>query len=301
MKKVIAIDLGATHLRVAIINKEGEILTKQKEETQEGDSGEVVTKQIKEHISPLIDEYEPQAIAIGSIGPLKDGKIVNPSNLNFNKVPLKKPLEEEFNLPVKLFNDCQAAVWGEKIYGAGQDYNNLIYVTISTGIGAGTIIDNHLLKGKNNNAAEVGHQIIEENYNFKCNCGSLGHWEGIASGDKIPRFFRTWLKEEDKKVKFQPEDAETILSHKNNNTVQEFLEQLGKINARAISNLIVAYNPALITFGGAVVLNHPKTILEPIKNNIDHFLEEPEIKITPLGEDIILMGAAASYFHPPEE
>ncbi|MEF8847251.1 MAG: ROK family protein [Candidatus Paceibacterota bacterium] len=299
MKKVIAIDLGATHLRVAVINKEGEILTKKKERTKKGDSGEIVTEQIKKQISPLID-YEPKAITIGSIGPFEQGGIVNPSNLDFNEVPLKQPIEEEFDLPVKLFNDCQAAVWGEKVYGAGKNYNNLVYITISTGIGGGVIVGNHLLKGANNNAAEVGHQIIEEKYNFECNCGNFGHWEGIASGDKIPRFFRTWLKEQNKEVKFQPKDTETILSHKNNNTVEGFLKQLGKINARAVSNLIVAYNPALITFGGAVLLNHPNVILEPIKNNIDHFLKEPEMKVTPLGGDIILMGAAASYFNPPK-
>ncbi len=301
MKQVIAIDLGATHLRVAIINDEGEILTKDKENlTQQGQTGEVITNQIVELISPLTKDYDPKAITIGSIGPLEQGGIKSPSNVDFNFIPLKQTLEVQFDLPVKLFNDCQAAVWGENIYGAGKNLQNLIYVTVSTGIGGGAIVDGHLLKGKNNNAVEIGHQIIEEKYNFECSCGETGHWEGIASGENLPRFFKTWSEKNSKEVNFKPNNAKAILDKANNTQVKNFIKELGYYNAKAVSNLIVAYNPALITFGGAVALNHPDLIINPIKNNIDHFLRQPEIKITPLGENITLMGAAASYFHPPK-
>jgi len=299
LEQVIAIDLGATHLRVAVVTKEGEIVTKNKQKIKkQGSNGRVIIEQIKSEIKPLLGQYEPKAITIGSIGPLQQGKIIEPSNLNFDEIPLQKPLEEEFNLPVKLFNDCQAAVWGEKNYGAGQNHDNLVYTTISTGIGGGAIVDNHLLKGKNNNAVEVGHQVIEEKYNFECNCGENGHWEGIASGENLPRFFKTWLKRNNKEVDFEPDSTKKILSHAQEEPIKEFTKELGKINARAVSNLIVAYNPSLITFGGAVTLNHPDVFLKPIKENIDQFLNKPEIKVTPLGEDIILMGAAASYFFP---
>lgn len=300
LEKVIAIDLGATHLRVAVVNKEGKILTKTKQKiNQQGSDGKVVVKQIKSEIEPLLGQYKPKAITMGSIGPLQQGTIKEPSNLDFDEVPLQKPLEEKFSLPVRLFNDCQAAVWGENIYGAGQDYNNLMYVTISTGIGGGAIVNGHLLKGANNNAVEVGHHIIEQKYNFQCSCGETGHWEGIASGENLPRFFKAWLQENNKQVDFEPNSAKEILSRAQQKPVKQFTKELGRINARAVSNLITAYNPALITFGGAVALNHPETILKPIKNNVDHFLAEPEMKITPLGEDITLVGAAASYFHPP--
>ena len=101
-----------------------------------------------------------------------------------------------------------------------------------------------------------------------------------------------------KEVDFEPDSTKKILSHAQEEPIKEFTKELGKINARAVSNLIVAYNPSLITFGGAVTLNHPDVFLKPIKENIDQFLNKPEIKVTPLGEDIILMGAAASYFFP---
>lgn len=301
-EQIIAIDLGATHLRTAVVNDQGEILTEDKEKlTRQDQTGEVVTNQIVQQTSLLVKDYEPQAITIGSIGPLKQGGVKNTPNVNFDFIPLKQPLQAHFDLPVKLFNDCQAAVWGENIYGAGKDLQNLVYITISTGIGGGAVVDGHLLKGADNNAAEIGHQIIEEKYSFECSCGQgTGHWEGIASGENLPRFFKTWLKENQKEVDFQPENAEVILNHSDNAAVQQFLQELGRLNARAVSNLIVAYNPSLITFGGAVALNHPNLILNPIENNIDTFLKEPEIKVTPLGEEITLIGAAASYFNPPQ-
>jgi len=306
MDKVIAIDLGATHLRAAVISSEGKVLIKDRQElNKKGEDGKIISEQIIELISPLIEKYEPKAITIGSIGPLdfEQGAIVNTPNVKFSFIPVKKPLESEFNLPVKLFNDCQAAVWGENIYGAGKEFQNVVYITISTGIGGGAVVDNHLLRGADNNAVEIGHQIIEEEYNFECSCNKgTGHWEGIASGENLPRFFKAWLNKNNLEVDFRPSSSKDVLDRaENNDTVKKFIKQLGEINARAVSNVIVAYNPALITLGGAVALNHPKIILNPVKNNIDHFLKEPEIKITPLGENITLIGAAASYFHPPQE
>lgn len=305
MKKVIAIDLGATHLRVAVVNEKGKVATKNRESlNKSGESNKAISKQMINQIAPLIEEYDPQAITIGSIGPLdlKKGAIVNTPNVKFNLIPIKEPLESEFNLSVKLFNDCQAAVWGEATYGAGKDLQNVVYITISTGIGGGAVVDNHLLKGVNNNAVEIGHQIVEEKYDFKCSCGKgKGHWEGIASGENLPRFFKAWLDKNNLEVDFDPTDSKAILGQaENNETVKSFVKELGKINARAISNIIVAYSPALITIGGAVTLNHPKIILDPIKDNIDHFLKEPKIKITPLGEEITLIGATASHFYPPQ-
>ncbi len=124
---------------------------------------------------------------------------------------------------------------------------------------------------------EFGYHLeiyLEENYNFECSCGETGHWEGVASGESLPRFFKVWLKRNDKKVNFQPKDAKTILNNSENNTVQQFLTELGKMNARAVSNLIVAYDPSLITFGGAVALNHPDLILPPIKEHVDNFIDK---------------------------
>lgn len=307
MEKIcLALDIGATNLRIALINKQGKILKKVCQPTKrQGKDGKVITDQIIKLADSLVKK-EPllSGVGIASAGPLdyKKGGIKNSPNIPFQFVPLLKPLSSTFGLPVSLLNDCLAAVWAEKIYGAGKNLENLVYVTISTGIGGGAIVNSHLLFGKNGNAVEVGHSIIEEKYNFLCSCGKgRGHWEGIASGNDIPRFFQAWLKKTKSKTNFKAKSAKDIFSAaKNKNRIAlKFIEELGKINARALSNIIVAYDPELITLGGAVVLNNKELILKPIKKYIDRFLTPPKIKITPLGKDIVLLGAAATVFYPP--
>ena len=307
MEKIcLALDIGATNLRIALINKQGKILKKICQTIKRrGKDGKIVTDQIIK-LTDFLIKKEPllSGIGIASIGPLdyKKGGIKNSPNIPFRFIPLLGPLSSTFGLPISLLNDCLAAVWAEKIYGAGKHLESLVYITISTGIGGGAIVDNHLLFGKDGNAAEIGHFIIEEKYNFLCSCDKgRGHWEGIASGSNLPRFFQAWLKKTKSKANFKTKSAKNIFSAaKNKDRIAlKFIEELGKINARALSNIIVAYNPELITLGGAVVLNNKELILEPIKKYIDHFLTPPKIKITPLGKDIVLLGAAAVVFYPP--
>lgn len=308
-KVALAIDIGASNLRAALVASNGKILKKAAEPAKKtGKSGKVVTEQILRMIRELAcDKFSRlTGIGVGAIGPLdyKKGGILQSPNIPFKFVPLIEPVSSASGLPVFLLNDCLAAVWGEKIWGAGKDLNNLVYITISTGIGVGAIVDGELLAGKEGNAAEMGHQIIEEKYNFLCSCGKgRGHWEGIASGRNIPRFFKAWLKEKALKVPFKHDAAKDIFeaAKRKNKIALKFIEELGKINARAISNIIVAYDPALITLGGAVALNNKELILSPLKKYLDKYLTPPKIKITPLGESIVLWGAAASVFYPPKQ
>ncbi|MBI2577515.1 MAG: ROK family protein [Candidatus Wildermuthbacteria bacterium] len=301
----IAIDFGASNLRVALVSQEGKILSKKKEETlKEGSSGTVITKQIVRLIHSLLEENKikkVKGIGISSIGPLnyKRGGPENSPNIPFAFVPLVQPLQKEFSVPVLLYNDGNAAVLGEKQFGAGKNIQNLVYVTISTGIGGGAIVDGKLLLGKGGNAAEVGHFIVDTHYNIPCTCGAgVGHWEGLASGRNIPRFFETWIKQQKKIVSFEAKEAKDIFEVAKNGDAAalEFLEELAKINGRAISNIIAGYDPELITLGGSVGLNNPKIILAGITKYIDHFLKSPKILITKLGEDIVLLGAAALVF-----
>ena len=301
----IAIDLGASNLRIALVSANGSIIAKIKAQTsKEGATGSVITHQIIGLVRLLLQETETKrikGIGISSIGPLnyKRGGPEHSPNIPFPFVPLVQPLEKEFSSPVLLLNDCNAAVLGEKYFGAGKNVKNLVYATISTGVGGGAIVDGNLLLGKGGNAAEVGHFIVDSLYNIPCTCQKgIGHWEGLASGRNIPRFFETWLKATNKTSLFIPKEAKDVFdaAKNGNSTAQEFLEELSRVNARAISNIIAAYDPELITLGGSVVLNNPRVILEGIKKYVEHYLAVPRIIITLLKEDITLMGAAAGVF-----
>ncbi len=311
MKKnlAIAIDLGASNLRIALISKTGKILKYSKTETpRKGNSGIIITKKIITLINSLLENQPKKQIAgigISSIGPLdfKSGKILDSPNIPFKNVPLVSPLKKYFNLPVYLSNDCSAAVWGEKIFGVGRKYKNLVYVTISSGIGGGAIVDNHLLNGHTYNIAEIGHFIVDTRYNLLCGCKKgRGHWEGCCSGNNLPRFFKYWLKINGIKEKCPVKTSADIfaLAKKSNKTILKFIEEIGLINARGFSNIIIAYNPEIITVGGAVFLNNEKFILPNIKKNIDKYLVPPKIIATPLKENITLLGAAALILFPPK-
>lgn len=307
-KLAIAVDLGATNVRVALVSQEGKILKKIRETTtKQGRNGIVITNQIIRMIQEIcrdIHQKRLAGISISSIGPLdyeKGGPVRSPS-IPFGFVPLVKPLEKTCSLPVHLLNDAKAAALGEKYFGAGKNVKNLVYITISTGIGGGAIVDGHLLLGKGGNAAEIGHMIIDTTYNFPCGCGKgVGHWEGYASGKNIPQFFQFWLKKTDKKVAIQFQEAKDIFTQarRKNRLALEFLGELSKINARAISNIIVAYDPELITIGGSVALNNPKFILDGINKYVDHCLKPPKTQITKLGDDISLLGVTATIFSTP--
>ncbi len=310
MKVAISLDIGASNLRAAIVSQEGKILKKVSEKTRkEGKSGTVITNQVIKLIESLLQKESLKKIAgigISSIGPLdyKKGGILNTPNVPFKFIPLVKPLEKRFSMPVFLLNDCNAAVWGEKHFGAGKKINNLVYITISTGIGGGAIVDGKLLFGKGGNAVEIGHSIIDTKYNFLCSCKKgKGHWEAYSSGRNLPRFFKFWLRKKKLKLNFKIKEAKDIfdLAKRGEKIAKKFIfEEIGKINARGVSNIIVAYDPELITLGGSVVLNNPDLILSPIKKYIDHFLKLPKIQITPLKEDVTLLGAGAAVFFQPK-
>jgi len=302
-KLAVAVDLGGTNVRVALVSEKGKILKKAKEQTvKKGRNGIVITHQITRLIQTIVEVIgKKQVVGIGifSAGPLdyKRGGPVHAPNIPFPYVPLVGPISKSFSLPVFLLNDAKAAALGEKHFGAGKKVRNLVYITISTGIGGGAIVDGNLLLGKGGNATEIGHFTVDTTYSFPCGCkNGAGHWECLASGANIPLFFKFWVRHTKKHITFRAQKARDIFeqARRKNNIAVEFLDELAKINARAVSSIIVAYDPELITLGGAVALNNPKFIIDGINKYVDHYLELPKIQITKLGEDISLLGAAAA-------
>ncbi len=301
----VAVDIGATNIRVAHGDENG-LNGKLSEVTDRGHGPEGVPAQIIRMIKELgIDNF--LAVGVGSIGPidLKIGYITETPNYPFNHIPVTGPLTEEFNVPARIVNDCAAAVLGEQTFGAGKGLSNLVYVTLSTGLGGGAIVDGHLLMGKDGNAPEIGHLTIDPDSPLVCGCGGRGHWEAYSSGANIPKFARELLKEMDAGHSLLMELAgspEAITSEmvfeaakKGDHVALRIVEEVGRVNAVGFANIVNAFDPELITVGGSIALNNPELILNPIHENIDRHLinRRPEIMITPLGEDAVLYGALA--------
>ena len=302
---LLAVDIGATNIRVASGDHEG--LNSKLSETTDKDNGPLgVSAQIIRMAHELgMDSVE--SAGVGSIGPIDiaSGNIVNTTNLPFKEIPVTEPLKEAFDIPISLLNDCTAAVLGEKSFGAGKKVDNLAYVTLSTGLGGGAIVDGHLLIGKDGNAVEVGHITISPDSPLTCGCGSPGHWEAYSSGNNIPNFARHILREEERSSlihELTGGDPGTLTAKilfdaakAGDTAALRVVDELGKVNAVGFANVVNAFDPELITIGGSIALNNPELILEPILENIDmHLLNRrPRIMITPLGDDVVLYGALA--------
>ena len=318
-KLAIGVDLGGTNVRVALGDNKGRMLRKNVERTDKSHGPEGISNQIKRMILSVLGKKDELrnvlGVGVGSAGPLdiKKGGLMKPTNFPFKFVPLVKPLEEEFGLPVYLLNDCVAAAMGEKHFGLGKGCENLVYVTISTGIGGGAYVDGHLLMGKDGNAHEVGHIVIDYEGRLVCGCGKKGHWEAYCSGRNIPRFAKLILeKMPESEIRrselFSSKPIEEITSKdiydaakRGDPVALKVVEEVGRLNAIGIANIINAYDPTLITLGGSVTLYNEELVLAPIKKYIGDYVVNriPKIMITPLRENVVLYGAIAMVFNPP--
>jgi glucokinase len=300
-KPVAAVDLGATTTRAALVGDGGEILGMATSPTPgPGDSARGVTRLLAGLIREVLGSTgvsSPGAIGVSACGPVdhQKGAVVRPPNLPFPEILLVKPLGEEFRVPVRIANDCHAGVLGEVVYGAGAGCRDLVYITLSTGIGGGVVSGGRLVLGRDGNAAEIGHFHVDSTWNLPCGCGGTGHWEGYAAGRFLPRFYARWCEGEGhaplEPGVSPPADIFTA-ARRGDPAALGFLEALGMINGRGISDVIVAYDPSLIVLDGSVILRNEDLILPYLLPHVDRFLPLPEIRLTALGGLAPLLGAS---------
>jgi len=268
----VAIDIGATNIRVAIGDSRG-LRKKVKEPTWAGEDPFGLSEQMIRLIES-IKAGPIESIGIGSIGPIniREGMITNTPNYPYKNVPVTAPLVERYGVPVRLLNDCAAAVLGEKVFGAGKGLRTLVYVTLSTGLGGGAIVDDTLLLGKNGNAVEVGHFTIDPASSIVCGCGCRGHWEGFCGGKNLPRYAEALLdglnwsssllyKASGGDPMNLTADAIFEAARQGDPYAQMIIDKVGEKNAIGFANIINAYDPELITVGGSIALENPDQVL----------------------------------------
>ncbi|MEM1634276.1 MAG: ROK family protein [Nanopusillaceae archaeon] len=191
---------------------------------------------------------------------IKKGKIILSPNLNIKKFNLKKFLERNFEKEFIIVNDAIAACIGEKIFGKYKE-KNFVYITISSGIGAGIIVNDKVLLGKQGNAHEVGHMTIDFNSKIKCSCNKYGHWEAYCSGNSIPNFVKHYSKLKGYNVFDNIQKAEDFFKvYRKYSIGIEIFKILQKINSIAIANVCNMFDPERIVIGGSVALNNKNLI-----------------------------------------
>lgn len=275
----LCIDIGGTNTLFGVGNGDFELVDKRKSsEFLEDIHGTVQDVLSNSQIQKIED------VAVAAAGPInREEGVFHPPNIDEERINLVEPLENFGD--VSLINDCTSAVIGEHEYG-GHGVDNLVYLTISSGIGAGTVIDNKVLEGAHGNFGEVGHMVLEEN-GLECGCGGNGHWEAYCSGNSLPQ-----MAEELTGKTF--EDALHLFDsyHEGDSHAEQVIERMQEMNSLAVAKIVNMFNPEKIVLGGAVALNHPEVVVDPLQEKVEEesVNEVPEIEVCDLGERAVLHG-----------
>ena len=193
VKNRIGIDVGGTNVKIALVNEKGQIIYSNSVPTRAEMGYEYTVNNIKQAIYDLMKEtkLEPkniEGIGFGFPGQVdyKAGIVRNAPNIpGWVEVPIAKLIEDEFHIPTRVDNDVRCAALGELNYGAGKGCENLICITVGTGIGSGLIVNGKLVRGASNAAGEIGHIKLQMHDGPICGCGDTGCLEAFASGPSI--------------------------------------------------------------------------------------------------------------------
>jgi len=283
---VLGIDVGGTKIAAGRVNERAEILDSVVVPTRATEGYEVSIGQVYTAIRACLRE-DVSAMGICAPGPLnpKTGVVLNPPNLpDWRDVPLAELVSREFGLPCRIENDANAAGLAETRFGAARGYSSVFYVTWSTGIGTGIILDGGIYHGKNGQAGEGGHVTIDYLSRVHCGCGLPGCIEALASGTALAR---RGLDPAKIAIAAQAGDASAL----------EILEELALMMGAWLGGMISLLDPEIIVIGGGL-----SQVGEPLferlrrvapTRSINQFAASTPIVPAQLGASVGILGAAA--------
>ena len=272
MKYAIGIDIGGTKISIALGTSSGKILARREIPTRTGAKTKACVKELALNLRALILHscISPQkilGIGVGCPGAVDSSKGTLPRSPNlpgWKGIPLKKILQKATGLPVHLANDANAAAVGEIVFGTGKNMHNFIYITVSTGIGGGIVIDEKLYEGSGFVAGEIGHtSIVPEGK--KCACGKRGCLEAYASGTAIKNFVRERMTKSNTMIwEFLPKNKRFnarqvgMAAREGDKLSIESYRQASYYLGVGIANLLNILNPEKVVIGGGVLKSAPK-------------------------------------------
>lgn len=312
MRKLLCgVDLGGTKLAAALVDDGGTIRDKIVVTDHVTMRDQEIVLYMVRLIKTLLTRNQLQETDLQGIGVCfpghiryKEGITITTSNLpGFKNFPLKQAVQEHFTVKVIADNDANAQTYAEYKYGAGRGYSDMIFVTISSGIGGGIIIDHKLYHGMTGTSGEFGHIIIDPHSKIKCGCGNYGCLMGCASGLSLPQVAQKYL---DRGSKTALNGAE--LSKMDGKTLKIGLERRDELCQRiaaeyaeyigiAVQNIFQIFNPPIIVLGGGLMKlgdDFFQQILATFRRLAQDMLYDPlEIVLSQLGDDAGIIGAAS--------
>lgn len=311
MKKIIGLDLGGTFIKIGVVTDKGKILSKKEIPTPKRQGRRKILEVMAESINNCLKDYPKReflGIGIGTPGLVdKDGKVFLAPNLpNWDNLNIKKIFEEKFSLPVKVENDANAITWGEYKFGAGKGYDNIICITLGTGVGGGVVLNGKLLRGAKYSAVEIGHMPICY-AGPRCNCGNIGCIEQYVGAKYIVDMAKKKLKGRKSVIleivggkmdKITPRIISEAYN-RGDKLAKEIWIEVGIYLGTLFSGLVNLLNPQVIVIGGGVA-QVGGILFSTIKKTIDErsfSLLTKDVKVVPakLGKDAGIISCASLF------
>ena len=308
MSLTVGIDVGGTKIAGGVVDEHGKILATARRESPATDT-DAIEQSIQDLVAELRHDHDVVAVGVGAAGfvDAMRSTVLFAPNLAWRDEPLRLHLERRINLPVVIENDANAAAWGEFTFGAGEDVQDTLLVTVGTGVGGGIVLNGQLHRGAFGVAAEIGHMRVAPDGRI-CGCGNRGCWEQYASGTALVRdtkeqarqgslIARSLLDRAGGDVEAINGPLITEAARAGDSFAQEQLASLGKWLGEGIASLTAILDPAVVVIGGGVS-EAGDLLLDPVRAHFRanltgrHVRPELEVRAALLGNEAGMIGAA---------
>ena len=263
MKYGFGIDLGGTTVKIAYFDETGNMLDKWEIPTVTENGGAQILPDIAESIRQYIEGYSiPETailgLGIGVPGPVNAKGVVNKCiNLGWGVFNIAQTLSELTGFPVKAGNDANVAALGEFWKGGGQGCDNMVFVTLGTGVGGGIVVEGKLLHGAHGSGAEIGHLVLNREETVPCNCGKKGCVEQYCSATGIVRLAKLYLSSHDAPSKLRELENLTCkdifdAGKAGDPAALVILDQVYRYMGEFLANVCSTVDPEVVVIGGGV-------------------------------------------------
>ncbi|OPF79088.1 glucokinase [Streptomyces antioxidans] len=307
MGLTIGVDIGGTKIAAGVVDEEGSILETSQVSTPQTPEG--VVDAIADAVRIVSEGHDIEAVGIGAAGYVDDKRatVLFAPNINWRHEALKDKVEQRVGLPVVVENDANAAAWGEYRFGAGVGHDDVVCITLGTGLGGGIIIGGKLHRGRFGVAAEFGHiRVVPDG--LLCGCGSQGCWEQYASGRALVRYAQ-------QRAAATPENATVLLglgdgtaegiegkhisdaARQGDPVAIDSFRELARWAGAGLADLASLFDPSAFIVGGGVS-DEGDLVLEPIRKSFRRWLvgnqwrPHAQVLAAQLGGKAGLVGAA---------
>jgi glucokinase len=303
----IGVDIGGTAVKAAAVTQAGDVVERVDHPTDPAAATKTILSALDDVLALAArDGLEVAAIGVGAAGfvDFEAGAVTFSPNVVYDDPHLRTAVAERTGLPVFVDNDANAAVWGERTFGCCPGANDIVMLTLGTGIGSGIVAGGRLVRGSTGAGAEIGHTVVDIS-GPPCPCGLRGCLEQLASGSAISRLAHVALgKDPDSAIPaFAGPDgvitgeAVAKAAREYDQTAREVLRKAGTALGIGLSNAVNVFDPELIVLGGSVV-NAGEAYLGPARDQVNRMMQAQRrrpmrLDVTSLGADGGIVGAAA--------